>query len=261
MERVFLEGLRKSTAGGTNVLAGLDKLLVEPVPGAGVSHFLRGQGEWWHMREFFACRSIYHLKEADPHTFAIPRLPRGRAKASLVAVQWDEYGGGRPERAHAQLFADLLVAAGLSANYLHYLEHVPACVLATVNMMSLFALHRGLRGALVGHLTAAEITTSPSATRMDQALDRLGAPAACRLFYTEHIEADAVHEQVMRRDVTGELLKGEPELAADVVLGIQATELVEQRLTRHLLDCWPAGRSALRLPLAGSDLPPVAGVA
>src|SRR5256885_5091677 len=30
---------------------------------------------------------------------------------------------------------------------------------------------------------------------------RLDAPEACRLFYTEHIEADAVHEQVMRHDV------------------------------------------------------------
>ena len=32
------------------------------------------------MREYFVHRSLYHLKEGDPHAFAIPRLT-GRAKA------------------------------------------------------------------------------------------------------------------------------------------------------------------------------------
>jgi hypothetical protein len=118
-------------------------------------------------------------------------------------------------------------------------------VLATVNMMSLFGLHRRWRGALVGHFTAAEITTGPSAQRMDEALARLGADPACRLFYTEHIEADAVHEQVMRHDVVGDLLDREPDLAADVVFGIQATELLEAHLGEHLLTNWQAGRSVL----------------
>ncbi|GAA3035077.1 hypothetical protein Aglo01_43410 [Actinokineospora globicatena] len=247
MERVFEDALRAETPGGEDVAAAFDGLLVEHVPGSGPSHFLRDQGEWWHLRELFTHRSIYHLKEADPHAWAIPRL-RGRAKAALVAVEFDEYGGGRPERAHARLFADLLEAAGLSADYLGYLDDVPACTLATVNMMSLFGLHRRLRGALVGHLAAAEITTGPSAQRMERALRRLDAPEACVHFYTEHIEADAVHEQVLRRDIVGDLLEHEPELAADVVFGVRATELLEQRLADHLLDAWGAGRSSLREP-------------
>src|SRR6478752_6148659 len=45
-------------------------------------------------REFLTHRSVYHLKEADPHTWAIPRLA-GSVKAALVEVQADEYGGGR----------------------------------------------------------------------------------------------------------------------------------------------------------------------
>jgi hypothetical protein len=251
MEREFLAALRAGVPGGQDVQGCLDELLVEPIDGAGVSHYLRDEGEWWQMREYFAHRSIYHLKEADPHAWAIPRL-HGRAKAALVAVEFDEFGGGRPERMHSQLFADLLVAAGMSGDYLGYLEHVPACTLATVNMMSLFGLHRRLRGALVGHFAAAEITTAPSARRMDQALRRLGAAAQCRFFYTEHVEADAVHEQVMRRDVVGDLLEHEPELAGDIVLGIQATDLLEQRLSEHLLGYWRAARSSLREPLPGS---------
>ena len=49
-------------------------------------------------------RSAYTLREADPHSWAIPRL-EGRAKAALVEIQSDEYGGGRPQRVHAELFA------------------------------------------------------------------------------------------------------------------------------------------------------------
>jgi hypothetical protein len=248
LEQLFLAALRERVAGGADVAAELDALLVEPVPGRGLSHFLRDEAEWWQLREFFVHRSIYHLKEADPHAWVIPRLS-GRPKAALVAVEFDEFGGGHPDRVHARMFADLLAAAGLSPEYLHYLEHVPACALAPVNMMSLFGLHRRWRGALVGHFTAAEITTGPSAQRMDDALARMGAAAECRLFYTEHVEADAVHEQVMRHEVVGGLLDQDPELAADVVFGIQATDLLEERLAEHMLGRWSAGRSSLRLPL------------
>lgn len=41
-------------------------------------------------------RSAYQLKEADPHSFALPRVPAGRAKAAFVEIQADEYGGGVP---------------------------------------------------------------------------------------------------------------------------------------------------------------------
>jgi Iron-containing redox enzyme len=245
MERVFLAALRARTPGGDDVEAALEELLVEPAEGTGVTHFLADEGEWWQVQEFLAHRSIYHLKEADPHAWVIPRL-RGRAKAALVAVEFDEFGGGRAERMHARLYADLLDAAGLDSGYLHYLDQAPGRMLAVVNLMSLFGLHRRLRGCLVGHFAAAEITTAPSARRMDRALARHDAPEACRFFFTEHIEADAVHEQVLRHDVIGGLLAEEPELASDVVFGIQATELVEDRFGEHVLSAWRAGRPSLR---------------
>ena len=248
MEGVFLAALRSDIGDGDDVTTALDALLVEQVPGNGVSHYLRKHAQWWQMREYIVHRSVYHLKEADPHAWVIPRL-QGQAKASLVAVEFDEFGGGRGERIHAQLFADLMAAVGLSPNYLHYLDDVPAPAIAIVNLMSMFGLHRRLRGALVGHFAAAEVTTSPSAQRITQALERLGAGPECTLFFTEHIEADAVHEQVLRRDVIGDLLAREPHLAADVVFGIAATELLEARLADHLLDAWRAGATSLHRPL------------
>jgi heme oxygenase-like protein len=245
MERRFLAALRMRTPGGADVAGVLDELLTEPADGTGISHYLAETGEWWQVREYLIHRSIYHLKEADPHAWVLPRL-QGRAKAALVAVEFDEFGGGRAERVHAQLFADLLEQTGLDSGYLHYLDQVPACTLAIVNLMSLFGLHRRLRGALVGHFAAAEITTAPSARRLDKALVRHGAPPAARVFFTEHIEADAVHEQVMRVDVIGGLLAAEPELASDVVFGVQATNLVEDAFADHVLSAWRDGRSSLR---------------
>ena len=246
-ERVFLDALR-SDVDMTDLDSALEALLVEHVPGTGVSHFLRDNGTWEQMCEYFAHRSVYHHKEADPHAWVIPRL-RGRAKAALVAVEFDEFGGGRADRMHSRLYADLLDGAGMSSEYLHYLDDVPAPAIAIVNMMSLFGLHRSLRGSLVGHFAAAEITTAPSAQRMAQALQRMEADPRCVEFFTEHIEADAVHEQIMRRDVIGSLVEEEPELASDVVFGIQATELLEARLGDHLLSAWAAGDTSLRTRL------------
>ncbi|SEF21020.1 Iron-containing redox enzyme [Amycolatopsis pretoriensis] len=247
LEARFLAALRENVPGGDDVTAELDAMLVEPLDAEGVSHFLRDHGDWNHVREYFTHRSIYHHKEADPHAWVIPRL-RGRAKAALVAVEFDEFGGGRAELAHSRLYTDLLRAAELPDGYLELIDQVPGTMLAVVNMMSMFGLHRSLRGALCGHFAAAEITTAPSATRLDQGLRRLNAPEACRFFYTEHIEADAVHEQVMRHDVLGDLLEQEPELAADVVFGIQVTEFLEGRFAAGLLESWRAGRSSLRQP-------------
>ena len=129
LEGVFLTALCSDVAGGDDVTTALDALLIEQVPGSGVSHYLRKHAQWWQMREYIVHRSVYHLKEADPHAWVIPRL-HGQAKASLVAVEFDEFGGGRGERIHAQLFADLMVAVGLSPNYLHYLDDVPAPAIA-----------------------------------------------------------------------------------------------------------------------------------
>ncbi len=245
LEHRFLSALRTDTPAHDSVEDAVDDLLVEPVEGSGVSHFLSKEGELWQVREYAAQRSLYHLKEADPHAWVLPRL-WGRAKAGMAAVEFDEFGGGRPERVHARLFADLMTDLGLDTTYGHYLDAACAEMLATVNLMSLLGLHRSLRGALVGHFAAVEITSSPGSRRLADAMRRTGAGPAAEHFYDEHVEADAVHEQVVRHDVIDGLLAEEPHLAPDVAFGIDATGFVEDRLGERLLDDWRAGRSSLR---------------
>lgn len=244
LERVFESALRAEVAGGDDVDAELDRLLTVPASG-GLVHHLRDEGTWWQAREYFVQRSIYHHKEADPVAWAIPRL-RGEAKAGLVAIEYDEFGGGRGDRVHARLYADLLRGAGLDESYLHYLDIVPAPMLALVDMMSLFGLHRSLRGALLGHFAAVEITSSPGSAVLVEALQRFSAHPDCVRFYREHVTADAVHEQVVRHEVLGDLLRREPELAGSVVFGIQATDLLEDRFADTVLRRWAAGDTSLR---------------
>ncbi|MFF7791035.1 iron-containing redox enzyme family protein [Streptomyces sp. NPDC007991] len=248
LEHRFLSALRADARVHDSVTEALADLLVEPVDGTGVSHFLRDEGELWHLREYAAQRSLYHLKEADPHAWVLPRL-WGRAKAGMAAVEFDEWGGGRADRVHARLFAGLMTDLGLDTTYGRYVDAACAEALVTVNLMSLFGLHRALRGALVGHFATVEITSSPGSRRLAEAMRRTGAGPAAEHFYDEHVEADAVHEQVVRHDVIGGLLEEEPQLAADVAFGIDATGFTEDRFGARLLADWRASRSSLRAPL------------
>lgn len=147
LEERFLSALRTGVPGAPTVDEAMSGLLVEPAgdDGTSVSHYLASEGTLRQLREYAALRSLYHLKEADPHAWVIPRL-HGRAKAAMVAVEFDEFGAGRAESVHARLFGELMDDLELDTSYGHYLDASPAELLATVNLMSLFGLHRALRG-------------------------------------------------------------------------------------------------------------------
>jgi hypothetical protein len=252
LEDMFLAAVRRDVGDiGADELAAdeMDALCIEPLDGTGPSYYLRDRGTWAQMREYFVHRSLYHLKEGDPHAWVIPRIT-GQAKAAFVAIEFDEYGGGRGDLVHQRLFADLMDAAGLNSSYLGYLDAVPAESLAVVNLMSFFGLHRELRGASIGHFAATEITSPPGSRRLVDALHRMDAPEPCVRFYAEHVEADAVHEQVVRVDVIGDLVAAEPELDRDIVFGIRARDFVEERLAAHMMESWTNDRSSLRRPLS-----------
>ncbi|WP_045692456.1 iron-containing redox enzyme family protein [Streptomyces rubellomurinus] len=248
LERSFLAAVRAAAEPVPPVPEALDQLLTEPPGGTGPSRFLLDEGEARHVREYLVHRSVYHLKEADPQVWMVPRI-HGPAQAVLMTILYDEYGAGRPERAHAGLFARMMEAFGLDPSYGHYLDAVPAVSLASVNLMTLFGLHHALRGAAVGHFAALEITSPPGAARLAAALERLGAGPDGTLFYREHVEADAVHEQLVRHGVVDQLIASEPALAPDIAFGLAAARVVDGRFAGHLLDCWRAGRSSLRSPL------------
>jgi len=182
-----------------------------------MSKHLARHGTRVQYAEFLAHRSIYHLKEADPHTWGIPRMTGG-AKAALMEIQSDEYGGGRPDWMHSALFATSMRGVGLDDRYGHYLNEVPAITLAWANTMTFFGLHRRLRGAIAGHLAALEMTSSLPNRRYGNGLRRLGFDADTTRFFDEHVEADAVHEQIAAHDLAGKLAISEPRLNSSRII-------------------------------------------
>ncbi|MGY1840459.1 MULTISPECIES: iron-containing redox enzyme family protein [unclassified Modestobacter] len=219
--------------------------VIEADDGPSLSRYLAKQGTVDQWREYLTVRSVYHLKEGDPHTWAIPRIS-GRSKAAMVEIQADEYGGGAPERMHSRLFAGMMRDLGLDDGYGALWDDAPAVAFTSVNTMSLFGLHRRWRGACLGHLAAVEMTSSEPSRRYSAGLRRLGFGPETSVFYDEHVEADAVHEQIAAVDMCGSLVAEQPALAADVLFGAQCSLALDGLTAIHLLAAWESGRSGLR---------------
>ena len=218
---------------------------VEAYPFPPLSSFLQRRATPDQMREFLVTRSLYQLKEADPHSWVIPRLD-GAVKVALVEVQYDEYGSGRPQRLHASMFAQTMLACGLDPSYARHVDAVPAVTLAVSNLVSLFGLNRRLRGAALGHLGAFEATSSVPSRKVAGGLRRLGFGDEAAAYYDEHVEADSVHEQVAMRDICEGLVRQSPELLEDVAFGAGACLYVDAAAASYLLSRWTQGESVLR---------------
>jgi hypothetical protein len=217
--------------------------------GPSLSGRIEQHGTLEQLRELAVHRSAYQLKEADPHSYAIPRMGAGRAKDALVEIQADEYGDGRRGAAHQDLFAVTMERLGLSADYGAHVDLLPATTLATVNLLSLFGTSRRWLGACIGHLALFEMTSVGPMGRYGRAVRRLTGDDDAARFYDVHVEADAHHQVLALESMVRPLLHEEPDLSADVLFGARALAVVEGAFTEHVTRCWDAGRTSLRAPL------------
>jgi hypothetical protein len=214
------------------------------LPGPGASRYVQRSASLPQWQELLVSKSIYQLKEADPHSWAIPRLV-GDAKTALVEIQYDEYGAGRHGRQHSQLFAETMRLCGLDPGYGAYLDAVPVSVLALNNLMSMLGLHRRLLAALVGHLALYESTSCLPNKHYGVAARRLGVPEDAVTYFDEHVEADAIHEQIAVANMLGAHLRDHPDDAEVAGFGVAAGTLLDNEIARQQLTCWRAGRPFL----------------
>jgi hypothetical protein len=248
LERPFEEALIANfMPKAAQPVVGAIKEIAASTKGPSLSGYIGDQATYEEFLEFVIHRSAYQLKEADPHTWTIPRLD-GKAKAAMVEIQADEYGGGRADRMHAELFRKTMLGLGLDGRYGAYLERIPGVTLATVNLISMFGLHRRLRGAAVGHLAIFEMTSSGPNRCYGDGGRRLGISAEALEFYDEHVEADSVHEVIAAHDLAGGLEAQEPQLAQMILFGARACAGLDTRFSEHVLGCWAEGLSSLRQP-------------
>lgn len=233
--------------------------LIDVAEGPSLSTWMLEQGTIDHVRELVVHRAAYQLKEADPHSFAIPRLAPGRAKAALLTIQLDEYGGSVPSESHASLFAATMETLGLDGTGPD-LDRTPVTTLATNTFLNRLGRSRRLLGACLGHLAVFEMTSVEAMARYAATLRRVlpgadGTRAA--RFFDVHVAADGYHERIAIDEMVGGLVEQHPELASEVLFGAAGLMQVEQAFTDYLLSCWDQGCSSLRRPLPGSELRPL----
>ena len=249
LERRWLTSLRELAGEHDAVPASAVPGALRELTGRGggpdLAGYLARKADRDQFAEFIGHRSVYQLKEADPHSFGIPRLD-GRAKAALVEIQADEYGGGRAERMHSELFRATMRWLGADDSYGHFVPAVPAVTLAVSNLMSLFALHRRWTGALLGHLAALEMTSTGPNRLYSAGARRLGATARERQYFDEHVAADAVHEQIAAHDLCAGYAADHPSATVDVLFGAACCLALDDALADYLLSRWQAGQSSLR---------------
>lgn len=115
-----------------------------------------------------------------------------------------------------------------------------------MNLMSLFGLNRRLLGAIVGHLAAFEMTSSLPNRMYGDGFRRLGYGPEATLYFDEHVEADAVHEQIAARDLAGGLAEDQPDLLSDIMFGAAACLAVDGWAGHAMLEAFESGHSSLR---------------
>ena len=214
------------------------------LPGPGTSRYVQRSVSLAQWQELLVSKSIYQLKEADPHSWAIPRLS-GDAKTALVEIQYDEYGAGRRGRQHSELFAETMRLCSLDNSYGAYVDAVPVSVLALNNLMSMLGLHRRLVAGVVGHLALYESTSCLPNKHYAVAARRLGLPEDAVAYFDEHVEADAIHEQIAVVNMLGAHLRDHPSDAEVAGFGVAAGTLLDNEIARQQLACWREDRPFL----------------
>jgi hypothetical protein len=244
LERVLELALRGATRGLLAVVADDDadvvdeiRRLIDAAGGPDVPRFVQRAATREQLLDLLVQRSIYTLKESDPSSFVLPRVD-GAVKAALAELQYDEYGGGRPDRLHATLFARALEACGLSSDYGFYIDRATATTLALNNTASFLCLHRRLRGAALGHLAAFEATSTLPCRKIASGIERLGLGDAVWDYFDEHVEADAVHEEVALRSICAAAVAAEPALRDDVLFGAAACLTIDTLAAEETMARW-----------------------
>lgn len=200
---------------------------------APLSLFMEHHGTLEDFQRYLKHRSLYQLKEADPHTLGIPHAT-GLAKQWLMKIQAGEYGVDEEDRVmHSTLFAKTMADCGLKSAQNVYINEVTSCAFILSNVLSLFAFNRRLTPALFGHLAGVETTSVEPMTGYFHAAQRLGLSKTAQQFFKVHTLADVEHEQ-WGFQMVDQLATQDPSVSDLIVFGAQALRVAEETFTRQL---------------------------
>jgi hypothetical protein len=104
--------------------------------------------------------------------------------------------------------------------------------------MSLFALNRKWLAAGLGHFAVFEASSALPSRRVASAIERLGLPEAVATYFHEHVEADAVHEQIAAREVCGAYVADHADQREVVLFGATCALHLDALSGAELLSRW-----------------------
>jgi Iron-containing redox enzyme len=157
--------------------------------------FLANEATYDQFRIVVAEYAVDGLTEAQNFFPAIPRLPI-RAQMAVMRVLIDEFGCGNLQRAHSELYMDLLRELELPTDLRSHLRLVSAETLAFVNCFYWLASRAPDVEYFLGALAYLEAFIPTGFAAFDAACRRLGVEHG--LYYSEHIHIDDFHRQELQ---------------------------------------------------------------
>ncbi len=163
--------------------------------GRAAADFLANEATRDQFRAVVAEYAVDGLTEAQNFFPAIPRLPI-RAQMAVMRVLIDEFGCGNLQRAHSELYMDLLRELDLPTDIASHLPSVSAETLAFVNSFYWLASRAPDVEYFLGALAYLEAYIPTGFSYFDAACRRLGIEHG--LYYSEHIHIDDFHKQELQ---------------------------------------------------------------
>ncbi|MER7949994.1 iron-containing redox enzyme family protein [Streptomyces sp. NPDC096079] len=182
------------------------------------------------VREF----ALDGLTESESLLPVVPRLPY-RSAMAVFRVLIDELGCGNEEKAHSQLYRDLLTELGMSLELDDYLDDTSPECYAYVNMFHWLASRASSPQYFLGAYAYFETSVLYAFQAFARAARRLGIVHDA--YYTEHLYIDSYHSNHMRTAIRA---LDEPDfakiwagvrLASDIVGEAQETAIARARET------------------------------
>jgi hypothetical protein len=163
--------------------------------GRASTDFLANDATREQFRAVVAEYAVDGLTEAQNFFAAIPRLPI-RAQMAVMRVLIDEFGCGNLQRAHSELYTELLDELDLPTDIASHLENVSHETLAFVNCFYWLASRAPDVEYFLGALAYLEAFIPAGFASFDAACRRLGIEHG--LYYSEHIHIDDFHKQELQ---------------------------------------------------------------
>ena len=137
------------------------------------------------------------------------------------------------------MFGDAMEACGLDRTYGAYVDEATALTLAVEQRdVVVRRCTGGCAAQRSGTWPRSRRPARCRARKIAGGAERLGLPAAVAAYYSEHVEADSVHEQVAARDICGGFVADQPGLRGDVFFGAAACLHLDGLAAREMLDHW-----------------------